>query len=98
LPAVKTSNPASLNIFDIKRVVVVFPLVPVIATISPLVNLLANSISDIIGIFSSLIFLTSSLESLIPGLFTINSELIILEKLCLFSSHSISLLLKISLV
>ena len=51
LPATNTSYPFFFNIWPKSKVVVVFPLVPVIATILAFVNLNANSTSEIIGIF-----------------------------------------------
>ena len=74
---------------------VVLPLVPVIAAIFALVYLNANSISEIIGIPKSSIFLTKEESLAIPGLIIISSAEIIEENVCLHSSYFILCCLRI---
>ena len=69
--------------------VVVFPFVPVTHILNELECLLANSISEIIGILIALILEMISELFDIPGLLTIKSENSILSKECLFSSNLI---------
>ena len=54
----------------IKLDTVVLPLLPVIPIIFEFVKPKANSISEIKGIFYLIRFITTGLESLIPGLLT----------------------------
>ena len=60
--------------------VVVFPFVPVIHILNEFELLLANSISEIIGISSDLILTIISEVSGIPGLLIIKSELLLINK------------------